>query len=179
MWVDSEVGFSTGDVKMTIKADADEGWLLMDDKTIGNGDSAATGRADDDTENLYILLWNSTANAQCAVSGGRGDSAEEDFDDDKTIALPKTLGRALACFGAGSGLTERVMAEKLGTEEHQLTIPEMPAHTHGYTFKTGNFGSGDGTPWSGETTIQTGSTGGDGAHNNMQPTLFLNVMIKL
>lgn len=80
-------GFSTGDVKLTLATTAPAGWLMMDDGTIGDDGSAATSRANADTEGLYTMISN----------------------------------------GVGT----------------------------------------------------TNTVGGDGAHNNMQPTAFLNAMVKL
>lgn len=172
-------GFTTGDVKLTLKTTADTGWVLMNDTTIGNGSSGATGRANADTVALFTLLWDNTANAQCAVSTGRGASAAADYAANKTIALPKALGRALATYGAGSGLTSRALALTTGVETHPLTIAELAAHTHTQIVSTatgtvsagGTFGDTGGS--------QTSSTGSGDAHQNMQPTLFLNTMIKL
>jgi hypothetical protein len=176
--------WSTGDVKLTLKTAADSGWVLMDDGTIGNAASGGTTRANADTEDLFTLLWTNTADAQCPVSTGRGGSAAADFAADKTITLPLALGRALAAYGTGSGLTARVLAETLGEETHTLIEAEMPAHTH-----VDNVAAGSGGPVAaaastsagagGQNGLVTDSTGGDDPHENMQPTLFLNVMIKL
>jgi microcystin-dependent protein len=212
-------GFTTGDVKTTLKIVADSGWVLMDDKTIGNNASSATGRANDDTEALFTLLWNNTANADCAVSTGRGASAAADFAANKTIALPKTLGRALAGYGSGSGLTARALAAITGVESHVLTEAQMPAHTHAFTGVAhnhtininGGVGEAVGTApattanalanstqvenegiWHRTTggqnsvvmnnTTPTGtnaSMGSGSAHPNVQPTVFMNFMVKL
>ena len=62
-WYESleNVGFSTGDIKFTIKTAADVGWVLLTDAgTIGNASSGAT-RANADTEELFELLWNNEA----------------------------------------------------------------------------------------------------------------------
>lgn len=169
-------GFTTGDVKLTIKTTADTGWVLMNDGTIGSATSGATTRANADTVDLFTLLWNNTADAQCAVSTGRGASAAADFAANKTIALPKALGRALATYGSGSGLTSRALALASGSEDSVVV-----AHTH--TIGAQNSGGvsqsnvlgGSGVAFS----ATTDSTGVSGAGANMQPTLFLNTMIKL
>lgn len=62
----------------------------------------------------------------------------------------------------------------------------MPAHNHSISLPR-KYGSnqGSGTGFSqdnGTTSNGTGTSdtkGGDGAHNNMQPTAFVNAMIKL
>lgn len=172
--------WSTGDVKLTLKTTADSGWVLMDDKTIGDASSSATGRANADTAALFTLLWTNTADADCAVSTGRGATAAADFAAHKTIALPKTLGRALAVYGAGSGLTSRALAHVVGEETHVLTTTEMPSHTHNVNYQSLLNGGGTGGDVKGTgSTVATTSAGSDGAHNNMQPSVFLNVMVKL
>jgi microcystin-dependent protein len=174
--------FSTGDVKLTLKTTADTGWVLMNDTTIGDASSGATGRANADTSALFALLWTNTVNADCAVSSGRGGSAAADFAAHKTLALPKALGRSLAAYGSGSGLTARALANAIGEETHILSTNEMPSHSH--LIADGASGSGglQGTQaQTGASSLvdPTGTAGGGAAHNNMQPTVFLNVMIML
>jgi microcystin-dependent protein len=81
-------------------------------------------------------------------------------------------------LGAGkssdAGISERKLGEKGGEEMHQLTIEEMPAHTHKYTFS-----SGVNSPKSTDTTpgefgqkdlsVDTTPAGGNKPHNNMPP----------
>lgn len=178
----SAVG-STGDIKLTLKTAADAGWLMCNDGTIGSASSGATTRANADTSALYTLLWTNVSNTYAPVTGGRGGSAAADFAANKPIALTKMLGRALAVSGTGSTLTARTLGQTVGAETHALTIAELAAHTHPQQGDTvvANAGAtaqgGGGAGWTlGGTTQSTGS--GD-AHNNMQPTSFLNAMIKL
>ena len=179
--------FTTGDVKLTLKTAADAGWVMMNDGTIGSASSGATTRANADCQNLFTLLWNNVANANCPVSGGRGASASADWNANKTIALPRALGRALAIAGSGAGLTTRNLGDTVGEETHTLTAAEMPSHTHsvpsGAAGSPNNaataFGCGPFLTSATDGGQTTASAGSGGAHNNMQPTAFLNVMIKL
>jgi len=171
---------TTGDLKPTFKAAADVGWVLLDDGTLGNASSGGTTRANADTEALFTLLWDNVIDTWAPVSTGRGASAAADFAANKTITLPLALGRVLGAAGAGASLTTRVLGENLGAETHQLTVAELPAHSHPIPTYT-TVGSGrvvEGGTTDG-TTANTSNTGSDDAHPNMQPTLFVNWMIKL
>lgn len=206
-WVINSVvllGFNTGDVKFTISNTADPGWIMCNDGTIGNIASGATF-ADASAQALFIKLWNNVSNANAPVTGGRGANALADWTAQKPIALTKMLGRALAVAGTGSGLSARGLGDVVGEETHLLSATEMPSHNHpvsdpghtnplpgGLVTSTGAGGpvftggsSGGSTPSTNPTTgtATTGitilNTGGGGAHNNMQPSSFLNAMIKL
>jgi hypothetical protein len=104
-------GFTTGDVKLTFKIVADTGWVLAEDKSIGNASSGATGRAHADTADLYTLLWTNITDQWAPVTGGRGASAAADFAANKPLFLPKTLGRALAGYGTGTVVDSGVDAD--------------------------------------------------------------------
>lgn len=203
-------GWSTGDVKMTMKTTADSGWILCNDGTIGKAGSGATTRANDDCQALFTLLWTNVSNAYAAVSGGRGASAAADWAAGKTIALTKLLGRSLALAGSGASLTARTLGQTVGAESHTLSQAEMPAHSHSGTTGSENaththnsvyqlwdahsgttgISMGGGTsgfaiqPSGGQSSnhqhaFTTNSVGSGTAHNIMQPTAFLNAMIKL
>lgn len=192
--------FTTGDVKVTYKTTADSGWVMLDDGTIGSASSGATTRANADTEDLFTLLWNNTLDANCAVSTGRGANAAADFAANKTIALPKLLGRDLAIAGAGSGLTSRALASALGTETKTILAANLPASglsipslsvsgtvpvRNGDTTGTGVISAASNT--ADDTVDVTGSTGtgttgnmGSGtAFDVMNPRGHLNAMVKL
>ena len=92
-----------------------------------------------------------------------------------TFNLPDGRGRTLIGSGQGTGLTNRALGATGGAEAHQLTIPEMPAHTH--TFGTSGSGGG-GISSGGQSAPQnTSSVGSGNAHNNMQPFMSANMCI--
>jgi microcystin-dependent protein len=67
-----------------------------------------------------------------------------------------------------------------GSQEHTLTTSEIPSHTHGGIFNRGDGGQGSdpGVDYVSSGTSTDFNTGGDGAHNNVQPTIILNYIIK-
>lgn len=85
--------------------------------------------------------------------------------------------------GAANTITDTnadTLGGEFGTEDHTLTEAEMPAHVHGGIIDPAVDNDDvdiDGTGY-GTNPGSTESTGGDGAHNNVQPTLFLNFIIK-
>lgn len=114
--------------------------------------------------------------------------------DASNFNLPDLRGQTIIGVGTGSGLTPRALAASVGTETHQLTSAEMPSHTHVQNSHTHTVPSPDraansgsafdvfdtpGSSWtSGATTATNQNTGGDGAHNNMQPSRALRYIIK-
>ena len=111
-------------------------------------------------------------------------------DGSTTFNLPDLRGRVAAgkddmggsaanrITSGGSGITGTTLGASGGTQTHTLTTAEMPSHTHTIPTFSGcgaTAGVGSGGPGS---TINSGSTGGGGAHQNTQPTLILNKIIK-
>lgn len=115
-----------------------------------------------------------------------------------TTALPDLQGRAPMHPGRGPGLTVRQLGEEAGYETVTLTEQEMPAHTHVARSSTGRAAPSAPSPTSSFTRssgllYQTNTTanlvemaagvltptGGNQAHQNMQPYLTLNFIIAL
>jgi hypothetical protein len=160
--------WTTGDVKFTFLAAAPSGWVLITDGTIGSAGSGAT-YANANASALYTVIWTNVSNTWAPVTGGRGGSAGADFAANKPMALPKSLGRAIAIAGAGSGLTSRVLGQFLGEEAHILTPSEAP------TLQAAAFTSAGPSPAG----LNAYSGNAPSAHNTMPPTTFLNMLIKL
>ena len=120
--------FSTGDVKLTLKASADPGWIMMNDQTIGSVSSAAAF-ASADAQALYELIWTNVSDTYAPVTGGRGGTASGDFGAGKPMRLTKVLGRALAAAGSGSGLSSRMLGATVGEEASVLTTANLPPYT--------------------------------------------------
>lgn len=83
-------------------------------------------------------------------------------------------GRTLV--GIDTGQTEFDTVEETGgAKTHTLTIPEMPSHTHTFSQQVGvngnkNFtGTGFNPMTVDNNSVSINSTGGGGAHNNLQP----------
>jgi len=183
----------TGDVKLGYDTNSNNnfarGWLLMDDSTIGASTSTATHK-DIRTFPLYNFLYNNVLDAYAPVSGGRSGNAALDFAANKTMKLTTILGRALASAGSGAGLTPRPLGSFVGEETHVLSLAEMPAHNHPGGVATGDFrpnrystGAASGfTPpgiLNANLPVTLPVQGADQPHNNMEPTSFINVFIKL
>ena len=112
-----------------------------------------------------------------------------------TFNLPDLRGRVIAGqddMGGTSadrltnqtgGLNGDTLGATGGAETHTLTEAQIPAHTHDFPID-GNNGSVDGTIVKSSVTElnpntkTTTSTGGGVAHNNVQPTIILNYIIK-
>jgi microcystin-dependent protein len=138
--VDPTTVMQTGHLELFYGTGVLSGFVRANGRTIGSATSGATERANADTSALFIYLWGADANL--AVSGGRGASGAADFAANKTIALPDVRGRGLAGLDdmgntAASrlsatyfGATATVLGAVGGSESTTLTATQIPAHTH-------------------------------------------------
>lgn len=131
----------------------------------------------------YALLF-----AAIGTAYGAGDGST-------TFNVPDLRGRVVAGLdnmggsaasrltGISGSVSGTTLGASGGEEAHTLTTPEIPSHSHVQQYA--NAGSGvDNTQSStaGKTSpsasaMSTQSTGGGGAHNNVQPTFILNYII--
>lgn len=156
-------GRETGEIIAYSGSSAPQGWLLCD----GSAVSRAT----------YATLF-----AVIGTTYGVGDGST-------TFNLPDLRGRTLIGLdnlgGSSANRVTDAAADSLGgtagSEEHVLTIEEMPNHTHTYVrvLSTG----GDRTIPAGGTAnyssaAATSAIGGGLPHANMQPYMAVNYLVK-
>ena len=126
-----------------------EGWLICNGQTVSR---TAYNR-------LYAVL---------GTIYGSGDGST-------TFNLPDLGGRVIV------GVSDtHMMGETGGEETHTLTVAEIPAHAHGISWGTDSGGNIHNLTKSGSSMgyANTLAVGDDQSHNNMQPYLTLNYIIK-
>ncbi|HEV2295603.1 MAG TPA: tail fiber protein [Tepidisphaeraceae bacterium] len=63
-------------------------------------------------------------------------------DGEVTFALPDLRGHTAIGMGEGTGLSERVLGERIGTEWETLTVDQLPGHSHTFVPEPGAFSLG-------------------------------------
>jgi len=94
------------------------------------------------------------------------------------FTVPDLRGRTIIGVGSGAGLTSRSTGDSGGEESHTLTTGELASHTHTIPL-TASLPAQAGVGFAGDVTVpfvtqNTGTTGSDESHNNMQPYYALN-----
>ena len=99
-------------------------------------------------------------------------------DGSTTFNVPNLKGKVPV--GLDDSQSEfNLLGETGGAKTHTLITAEIPSHSHS-SLQLGNAGGSTGLPVTGTVTTDTttGSTGGGGAHNNLQPYIVVNYIIK-
>ena len=106
--------------------------------------------------------------------------------DEERFPLPNAKGKTIV--GKDSTDTDfSKLGKTIGEKTHTLTVSEMPSHNHLRDIENKIVNKGSGGAWSpslkgtGNMTGEdnsTRNTGGGQAHNNLQPSLTLNFIIK-
>lgn len=151
--------YKTAEVKMLASATIPAGWLVCDGSAVSRTYYSA----------MFELI---------GTDFGIGDGAT-------TFNIPDFRGRAGMGLGAGPGAT-RTMGEQVGAVNHTLTTGQMPFHSHSRSANDGAFPQigteslpiGNGNRLNDRTLSPTGTAGLNQAHNNMQPSLGLNFIIR-
>lgn len=94
----------TGSVQMYAGRDAPAGWLACDGSAVARSTYA----------DLYAVV---------GILYGAGDGST-------TFNLPDMRGRTAIGVGQGTWLTNRTLGGMIGAETHQLSVNEMPSHSH-------------------------------------------------
>jgi microcystin-dependent protein len=106
-------------------------------------------------------------------------------DGSTTFNLPNLNGRTLV---GSDGTSDAVLGASVGnlggTRTHTLITAEMPAHTHTHYLAGAAAGAASGGGVSALTTNiasagTTDNTGGNGAHNNIQPSAIISYRIRV
>ena len=169
--------------------------LILDGSTIGDASSGSTARANADTQTLFTLLWNSIANTELIIqtSGGspttRGASASADFAAHKRMPLPDMRGYTMGGYKSGDA-NFGTLGKQVGEATHKLVVAELASHRHRIWEQIGSAGSYSAVNIPSVNSMQyldvssyastplIENSGGDTPHNNIQPTITINWIIR-
>ena len=147
-----------GSMIMYASTNAPAGWLLCDGSVI--------------SRTTYANLWN-------AIGGSYGWG-----DNSTTFNLPNMKGNVPGGYNSADANFNRV-GKSGGTETETLTTAQIPAHAHYIDYQVTSFGGaittirGEVNASGNNSAKQTRSDGGSGgSHNNLQPYVVVNYIIK-
>lgn len=146
-----------GVIKLFSGSTAPDGWLICDGSAISR-----TTYSD-----LFALI---------GTTYGEGDGST-------TFNIPNIKGRTVVGLDSSDD-DFNILGKTIGEKEHSLTINEIPSHTHGTAVTETSMGAPSGNASMAVAYLKTdgfptGSTGGGQEHNNIQPSIVLNYIIKV
>ena len=192
--------FSAGMLMPYAGTSAPTGWLLAYGQTIGNASSGAT-EADDNYQALFDIVKVAYGNSGSEVFAD-GDTVTLPDLRGRTIAGQDDMGGSSA-----NRLTSPINGDTLGaaggSQSHTLSTAQLPSHEH-YVFQNSSFNGGSFSSFNSTDSLRGGvpndtpdnwqyvfkagssaanrglssSTGSGSSHNNVQPTIILNYIIK-
>jgi microcystin-dependent protein len=109
-YLDNYVLVPAGTIIMSAAVNEPAGWLQCDGRLLAKID--------------YPDLWFAIMNTYTDISSGTH------------FKIPDLQGRCAVGSGSGTGLTARSLGTSGGEETHQLSVNEMPGHTHSGTTDT-------------------------------------------
>ena len=159
----NNTGIPTGVIMAWATDTPPDGWLVCDGRAVSR---ATYGR-------LFNIIGST-------YGAGDGSTTFNLPDLRSRVIVGENMSGTIG-FGA-TARTAKPLASTAGEETHQLTIAEMPAHTHTYpgynpggTIRSYNVK----LEFSWDPLFPSSSTGGNGAHNNLQPYITLIYIIKI
>jgi microcystin-dependent protein len=142
---------ATASIVMFAATSAPAGWLMCDGSAV--------------SRTTYATLF-----AAISTTYGIGDGST-------TFNLPNLQGNVPVGYKSGDA-DFGTLGQTAGEKTHLLTTTEMPAHTHSVAYGSGGPVGLSNAGTAGGGSVTTGSAGSGGAHNNLQPYLALNFIIK-
>jgi len=150
----STVGVPAGCILPFAGSSAPTGFLLCDGATV--------------SQTTYAALYAITGHTYGADPGGGN------------FKLPNLKGKVPVGYSAAEGEFD-TLGETGGEKTHTLTEAELAAHVHNFLCNASTTGTSEvskkGTSTS--TTLDTSTAGSNTAHNNLQPYLTINYIIKI
>lgn len=157
-----------GDIKITARATEPSGWLFCFGQAISRTTYSDLFSAIGETYGV----GDGTTTFNVPDIRGRVVAGQDDMGGSSANRLTNQSG----------GLNGDILGATGGAETHTLTEAQLAAHTHTYTGNTSTPGTDQGYSGSNPNTtpgsVATSSTGSGAAHNNIQPTIILNYLIK-
>jgi microcystin-dependent protein len=169
-------GLSVNTLYYVIRVDANTFNLATSRANAYAATKIATSGTQSGTHSLQSCAWGlGDGSTTFNVPDMRGRAVAGNDSMGGTVASRITLARPTGAYG-NQGATG-------GAESHQLVTAELAAHTHtGTAIGANGVAGGNANYWAGNNTGSNApivqNTGGDTAHNNLQPTALSNYIIK-